>query len=128
MRDLVLYQQIDRKKEEFRWRTMRGEVLTIPEMDTPHIFNCAKMCFNHLAEQHGGTPVQFTKKYSDYKRKAKKDPKGLATLAMAFCLEVLQRGDLPIEYREPFEQIIRQIFPLDQIQPALKELQERSVE
>lgn len=31
----------------FRWLTMKREVLTPQEMSTPHLYNCLKMIWNH---------------------------------------------------------------------------------
>lgn len=34
-------------EEGFRWQTMDGQLLTVQEMETEHIYNCLRMIFNH---------------------------------------------------------------------------------
>lgn len=91
---------------------MEGDVLTLAEMDTKHCFNSMKMCFNHLAEEWDGVPVWFVQRYGDYERVAESDPKRLAAVVVTFYLEIERRGDLPERYREPFEEMKRQMIPL----------------
>jgi hypothetical protein len=97
-------------RQNFKWKTMDGRILQLDEMETRHIFNCMKMCFNHLAERWGGEPIWYNKSYSDYKQHAKKSPKRLAWLVLFFIYEIEHRKDLDIKYMQPFLEIKNQIF------------------
>lgn len=90
---------------------MEGEILSLDEMSTKHIFNSMKMAFNHLADTHGGTPVWFTVQYREYREAAKDNPVQLARLVVFFIQEIQRRGDLPERYSEPFRLILEQITP-----------------
>lgn len=100
----------------FLWRTMEGEVLTLDEMKTAHIFNSMKMIFNHLAKEWGGKPVWFTKQYGDYEVRAAADPATLAGVVVRFLQEIEKRGDLPARYVEPYRAIVDQLRP--KLEPA----------
>lgn len=108
-RDLPFDEDIDLTASGFRWRTAEGEVLTLQEMDTKHIFNSMKMCFNHLAEQFGGRPVWFNRQYGDYQRMAEEMPDLLAAITVFFVEEIERRKDLPEKYKHPYQQIVAQI-------------------
>jgi hypothetical protein len=114
------------KVTDFQWKTMDGQILTLPEMKTSHIFNSMKMLFNHLAEVHGGEPVWFHKEYKDYIRKAMtpgdRDEMGL--IVCVFITEIERRGDLPEQYREPYQQILHQIVGAQYLGEARKLLRE----
>lgn len=97
------------KRQDFRWRTMDGDILTLDEMATKHIFNSMKMCFNHLAAAWGAKPVWFVKHYGDYASAAVREPRQLAWLVVFFILEIDRRGDLPERYSEPYQQIKDQL-------------------
>jgi hypothetical protein len=88
---------------------MDGRVLTLDEMETKHVFNSMKMCFNHLARHWGGVPVWFQKEYRDYHKKAMSDPKCLARLVVGFIIEIERRGDLPEQYQKPYADILQQV-------------------
>lgn len=103
----------------FRWRTMDGQVLTLDQMDTKHLFNSMKMVFNHLAAQHGGRPVWFQQQYGDYHEACREHPQTQAALVVMFLKEIDRRGDLPEKYAQPFAEIKEQIVPLQkQLPPA----------
>jgi hypothetical protein len=104
----------------FRWRTMEGETLTLPQMETKHIFNSMKMCFNHLAEVWGGKPVWFVQEYPDYFDQAKAAPAHLAGVIVMFLAEIERRGDLPEKYLEPYRAIVDQIRP--KLEPGKRNL------
>lgn len=109
----------------FLWRTMEGEVLTLEEMDTKHVFNSMKMIFNHLAEQFNATPIWFNHQYGDYQRGAVANPSGLAYLVLFFIAEIERRGDLLARYREPYAAICGQVFgqmKLKRIAAAVEEI------
>lgn len=93
----------------FRWRTMEGEVLTLAEMSTKHIFNSCKMVFNHLAEEYDGEPVWFQHRYGDYQRGARGAPERLVALVVFFIQEIERRKDLPEKYVEPYQAMLRQL-------------------
>lgn len=98
-------------RETFRWKTMTGDVLRLDQMETSHIFNSMKMCFNHLASVAGGKPVWFVKQYREYCEAAEDDPKQLAWLVLFFIQELEYRNDLPAKFREPYGAILEQIRP-----------------
>ena len=79
----------------FRWRTMEGEILTLGEVDTKHVFNAMKMIFNHLAAAHGGSPVWFVHLYTDYQARALVEVEPLAALVVFFVeeIEVYELGE-----------------------------------
>jgi hypothetical protein len=101
----------DLSPDGFRWCTSEGQILTLQEMDTKHIFNCMKMCFNHLATLHGGEPVWFTRVYLDYLQHAALSSGQLVGLVVFFAEEIERRGDLPSKYWAPFTEIMRQVRP-----------------
>jgi hypothetical protein len=81
------------------WTTKEGERLAITEMDTEHLFNAMKMCFNHLAEAHGGQPVWFTKRYEGGAGAlARYNPQLLASFVLVMMAELDTRTDLPKSY------------------------------
>ena len=102
-------EHINLTPDGFRWRTADGEVLTLREMETKHIFNSMKMCFNHLAAVHGGTPVWFNHPYGDYEDMARDRPELLAAIAVFFHEEIERRGDLPLKYQHPYRMILQQM-------------------
>lgn len=118
MKNLIKYQPLT--INTFRWKTMEGNLLTLAEMKTSHIFNAMKMIFNHLAALHGGNPIWFEKKYIDYKEKAKTQPNYLAALILFFIQEIEQRKNLPDKYKTPYLQILNQIEPLKELQEIKK--------
>ena len=100
---------------QFLWRTMDGRTLTLAQMETKHIFNSMKMIFNHIAEAHGGHPVWFTKKYSDYARDCRTNPKTHAETVAFFIFEIDRRGDLPEKYQLAYQDIKNQIVGIKRI-------------
>lgn len=98
-------------REQFLWQTMEGEVLSIDQMKTGHIFNSMKMLFNHLAAEWGGKPIWFRQEYTDYREKAKGSPSYIACLIVFFISEIERRQDLPAKYVGPYHDIISQIRP-----------------
>lgn len=96
--------------KSFLWRTMEGEILTLAEMDTKHIFNSMKMIFNHLAQEFNAQPVWFNHRYSDYQHSAARNPEGLAWQVLVFIAEIESRGDLSTKYAEPYQTICEQVF------------------
>lgn len=93
----------------FRWRTMDGEILTIEEMSTRHIFNSMKMLFNHLAAEHGGDPVWFNHVYATYQGQSVREVRKSAQTVVFFIEEIERRGDLPDKYKVPYMQIYNQV-------------------
>lgn len=98
---------------DFRWRTMEGDIFTLPQMKTSHIFNSMKMCFNHLADTYGGRPVWFNHVYSDYRAYAESSPGGLAWLVVFFMREIERRGDLPKHMESPYSEIRNQVLGVE---------------
>lgn len=93
-------------KNIFRWKTAKGELLTLAEMDTKHIFNAMKMIYNHLAEAYELPTVWFMNQYSDYTVYAEEIPQELALQICLFLNEIEDRGDLPEKYQKPYEDIL----------------------
>jgi len=93
-------------KKDFKWKTMKGEILTLDEMKNSHIFNCFKMIYNHIAEKYKLPTVWFMQKYKDYKIKAVTIPKKLMMTMCIFIKEIEERGDLPEKYILPYSCII----------------------
>lgn len=120
MRLAKAFPEFNKVADRFRWRTMEGRTLTIDQMKTSHIFNSMKMIFNHIAEQYGGEPIWFTKKYPDYELRAKTDPKRLAKRVVLFCWVIEQRGDLQENHREPYRLIVNQILGIKSLREAAK--------
>ena len=100
---------IENLRNNFRWRTMEGDVLTLDEMDTKHLFNSLKMIYNHLAARHGKETVWFNNIYSDYLDAAVVIPEKLALDIIVFYQEIENRNDLPEKYWEAYEKIIEQL-------------------
>lgn len=98
-------------EKPFLWKTMDGEILTLAEMKTGHVFNSMKMCFNHLAAAWDARPVWHQHQYRDYASAARQEPGQLAWLVVMFIQEIEKRGDLPEKYREPYNEIVDQIRP-----------------
>ena len=90
----------------FKWRTMEGEILTLKQMKTGHIFNSMKMIFNHVASAYRMPTIWFKHRYSDYQIKAATIPKNLVRQIYLFVTEIELRGDLPVKYREPYQEIL----------------------
>ena len=97
-------------KEQFEWKTQTGEILTLPEMETSHIFNCFKMAFNHVAFHYNGTPIRFTKQWGTYHRIAQEDPKQLAWLTWVFHTVLEQRDDMNFADKWSYKKIMDQIY------------------
>ena len=75
--------------ENFHWRTQEGEVLTPPEMETSHIFNCVRMIFNHTApEEMKLRPFKHWPSWEDVPAIQKR------VCVMAFLTELSRRTDL----------------------------------
>lgn len=104
------------------WRTKEGEIITIEDMDSKHLFNSMKMIFNHLAMMWGGRPVWFTKQYSDYVQGAVTGPEELARQVMVLMRELDRRTDLPEIYHEPLAEIKAQIAARTQALPQPAEV------
>lgn len=94
------------------WKTALGRFVAVRAMQTSHLFNAMKMCFNHLAEQHNGQPVLFTHKYRDFTARAVHDPGWLAVFVVGMLFELETRTDLPAFYVEPLRLIRAQVFGL----------------
>jgi len=109
-------------KKQFTWRTEKGEILTLPQMKTSHIFNCFKMAFNHVAVHYKGTPIRFTKQWPDYHKKAKKNPKQLAWLTWVFHTVLETRKDMSLSDRLAYNQIMDQIYSNPNFKDDLKKL------
>jgi hypothetical protein len=104
---------------DFRWTTREGKQLRIEEMETSHIFNCVKMLFNHVAEAWGGHPVWYTKRYTDYAFRARQVPDHLMLQLCLFVWHIEQRGDLPEQYRLPYQRMIVQLRKTKELGPSV---------
>lgn len=93
------------------WITAEGERLPLTKMGTSHLFNAMKMCFNHLAERHGGQPIQFTKHWHGARQLAVYKPEVLATWVVAMLTELDRRRDIPFSLIKPLEEIRGQLMP-----------------
>lgn len=102
---------------------MKGEVLSLSEMDTGRIFNSMKMFFNHLAERYKGQPVWFVHRYEKYEKEVLNSPRDMARIIALFIVEIERRKDLPLKYKEPYEliarQFVKQSFDLVEVQEYL---------
>lgn len=116
--------------ENFRWHTQEGEVLTMDEIKTAHMFNCMKMYYNHLADEIGLPTFWYVQKYDDHHERAKKIPKDMARVVLAFIYVIEQRkklktfevmdpefpdagyGRWPNKYDEPYEKIKSVLFSI----------------
>lgn len=98
---------------------MEGEILSLDEMDTKHIFNSMKMIFNHICEVYGIPTVWHQHRYRDYIIKSHIIPKKLARQIHLFISEIERRGDLPSKYHEPYRQILDTIRFAVNSQPEL---------
>jgi hypothetical protein len=105
--------KLNKIKKSFRWKTMQGEVLTLDEMDTKHVFNSLKMCYNHLADRFNKPVFWFNNKYSDYIDMAIHDPDKLALICVVFLLEIEKRTDLPIKYNWIYRKIKENITGIE---------------
>lgn len=93
------------------WVTQEGERMFISDMATTHLFNAMKMCFNHLAEAHGGVPVWFQQHWGGAAAIARFNPTRLAAYVVGMLTELDRRNDLPAKYVRPLEEIRAQIMP-----------------
>ena len=93
------------KHGEFTWKTAKGEILLLSQMETKHIFNCAKLLFNHVAELYGGKEINRTRHIPVWSEKAQRDPIEFLQPFKVFYEEIERRGDLPDEYRVAWERI-----------------------
>lgn len=97
----------------FRWRCQDGRVLALDEMDTKHIFNSMKMCYNHLIGLHGlGERVWFTKLWRGHAIAAAIAPRNYMQKIVIFVEEIERRGDLPQQYQKPYNMIVAQLAKL----------------
>lgn len=92
------------------WTTAQGKKIPINQMETTHLFNAMKMCFNHLAHVWGGIPIWFNHMYEDYLYEAEFAPNGLATIVMAMLDELGRRTDIPEAYEKPLARIRQQVY------------------
>lgn len=92
------------------WTTQDGRTMPITSMTTGHLFNAMKMLFNHLAAEHGGEPVWFTKVWSGSVVNAVTAPRQMAARILLMCEELDRRSDLPLHYKEPYALIRAQVF------------------
>lgn len=104
--------KLEVEKLDFRWKTMSGDVLTLSEMKTGHIFNSMKMIYNHLASSLDLPTIWFVHEYSDYHLWSKTIPKKIAKTMLLFIYEIEKRGDLPEKYKQPYSIIIGVIMKI----------------
>jgi hypothetical protein len=107
----------------FRWRTMDGEILTLEEMSTRHIFSAMKMLFNHLAAEYGGDPVWFNHVYATYQGMSKREVRKAAATIVYFIQEIERRGDLHEKYQVPYMQIYNQVAGVLRIEAGKKQIE-----
>ena len=99
---------------DYRWETMEGEVLTLDQMKTPHVFNAMKCLYNPLAQLYGIPTVWYVQKHPGKRFEALTNPKLMARYIMAFIFIIETRGDLPAKYLQPYNLIVnylRGVFP-----------------
>lgn len=92
------------------WTTKEGERIPINQMDTVHLFNTMKLCFNHLAEAYGGVPVWFTHRYEGFGLAARLQGKKLVWWTAILLGELARRDDLPARYLQPLAEIREQVY------------------
>jgi hypothetical protein len=78
-------------------------------MNTAHLFNAMKMCFNHLAVEHGGEPVWHEHVYSNFVYAAETVPHQLAFIVVKMLEELDTRTNLPEEMVQPLALIRNQV-------------------
>ena len=104
-----LLRTIDYDKQNFKWHTQDGQILSLDEMDTKHIFNSMKMYYNHLARQAGFPEIWFMHEYGDHYLRLHRFADAYAKVIVIFVHEIETRGDLPEKYHEPYYRIIQVI-------------------
>jgi hypothetical protein len=93
----------------FIWSTMDGTHLRIYQMETSHIFNCAKLLYNHLADAYGLPTVWFKKRYADFAERAREIPDRELYSMLCFIKEIEKRKNLPEKYHKPYMDILANI-------------------
>jgi hypothetical protein len=96
-------------KPRFKWKTAEGQILEIEEMETRHVYMCAKMLYNHLAVHRGWKPISYTRSYGGFHWMSSHKPNVLAYQCVVFLLEVRRRGDLPDRFRTDYDLIIEEL-------------------
>lgn len=93
---------------------MEGTIIPLSQMETRHMFMCAKMYFNHLAEAHGGRIVGNIKHYPVYQRAAKLHPEMMIPTLGMFLREIARREDfkdLSRNHQAMYKEMIDQLTP-----------------
>jgi len=101
--------KFEREARRFRWHTMEGDILSLREMETRHIFNCLKMYYNHFADRHGLPTIWFNKTYMNLLELAQDEPLPLLKTMALFIYEIERRDDLHPTYVKPYFEIMRVI-------------------
>ena len=104
-----LLRTIDYDKQNFKWHTQDGRILSLDEMDTKHIFNSMKMYYNHIARQVGLPEIWFIHEYDDHYIRLHRIPEAYVKVIVIFIHEIETRGDLSEIYYEPYYKIIQVI-------------------
>lgn len=86
------------------WKTQKGKIVPVWEMDTDHVYNSLKMLYNHLATGCGMATVKpFQNMYFEANSLKPTNRKDMVKRAMAFLLVIDKRGDLPYENDEGYD-------------------------
>lgn len=76
--------------EGFRWQTMEGEILTLDQMETTHVFNSLKMIYNNTC------PPEFrVGRFIEYRDIAFRPAKERRKCVLVFIAELSRRDDIP---------------------------------
>ena len=77
------------------WNTItNNQGQSINNMATPHLFNCLKMMYNHLAVVAKGPRIMFTKEYPQLYEYWKRKPDTMVEWMKIFIVELDDRKDL----------------------------------
>lgn len=95
--------QLAQFKETFTWRTKDGRTVRIPDMDTTHLFNTAKLLLNKFSSEQIAN--LYRRGPNSYACQAKN-----GQTIFFFVWEIENRDDLPPKYRIAYQQMLERIF------------------
>lgn len=105
-------------RRRFRWRTSQGELLTLDQMETRHVFRALNWCWGALTRR-GHVAYQFD-------LQGRGDAARLSWHIVLFCGEIDRRKDLPALYEVPYR-IIRDAVTKGGRLPELPEVPEHLI-
>lgn len=105
-------------RRRFRWRTSEGELLTLEQMETRHVFHALNWCWGSLTRR-GHVAYQFD-------LQGRGEVGRLSWHIVLFCAEIDRRGDLPALYETAYRIIRNQVAPRGRL-PELPEVPEHLI-